>query len=333
VRRAKILAPLVPLGPIALVATGCSLRPWTPSTDVAYWAEETPDVHSMTVPAMGDAIGRWQLPPTNPWARYEKYTLLTALDSKPGSVELPDVWKLDVADRATRAADHTADAGLPNDTMWVVDMRGAASVIFGAELSRRASEPVSLVLTFNNWPAENELVPAEETLAALVSTQPKLPEASDHGTRPVFLLDSWRLAYRDDEVDDDTTDNRYLLGPTDLPTPSELRAAGIRKVVYVVESLDDTTVEEDDLHTTFQAYQAAGIGLFMVDLAVLSQDEVAPERWDAVLEPRGLWIEDRYTVVEDLEFYGRARGGFGGVRGGPPPIRGGTSWYGTGAGG
>ena len=330
-RRSLIFAPFA--APLALVTTACTMRPWTPSTSVAYWAESTPDVREMTVPAQTDAIARWQLPPTNPWARYEKYTLLTALDSKPGSVQLPDIWRLEVTQRATDAAARVAAAGLPNDTMWMVDLRGAASVVFGAELSKRAREPVSLVLTFNNWPAENELIPAEETLAALVSTDPKLPEVDASGTRPVFLLDAWRLAFRQDEVDDDVTDNRYFLGPTDLPDPSALRAAGIRRIVYVVESLDDTTMEEDDLHATFMAYQEAGIALFMMDLSLLVRGDILPDRWDAVLERRGYWCEPRFTIIDDQRFYVRARGGFGGVRGGPVPVRGGTSWGSWGGGG
>jgi hypothetical protein len=72
---------------------------------------------------------------------------------------------------------------------------------------------VSLVTTFNNWPADNELVPAEETLAALVTMQPNLGADDEAGACPVFLLDAWRLAYRDDEINDEVTDNRYMLTP------------------------------------------------------------------------------------------------------------------------
>ena len=198
--------------------------------------------------------------------------------------------------------------------MWVVDLRGAASVAFGASMRAIAAEPVSNVPTFNNWPAENELVPAEEALSALVSFAPRLPNA-DVGTRPIFLLDSWRLAYRFDEPDDDVTDNRYILSQTDLPDAGMLRNQGIRRIVYVVESLDDTSTEEDDLHAAFAAYQAAGIEIYMVDLG-FEEQRFERERWYDFYRPRILWIEERRTIIDDPAFYARARGGFGGIHGG-----------------
>ncbi len=330
-RRAFLIAPL------ALFTSACTLRPWTPSTSVAYWSEETPGARYVTVPAQADIIARWQLPPTNPWARYEKYTLLTALDSVQRTAPMPDITQLDVVHKANSAAARVGAAGLPNDTMWLVDLRGAASVAFGAQLSQSAREPVSLVLTFNNWPAENELIPAEEALAALIAFQPKLPNANDVGTRPVFLMDAWRLAYRFDVPEDDVTDNRYILNPSDLPDPSMLRAQGIRKVVYVVEDLDETEQEEDDLHATFIAYQDAGITLYMVDLNFLARP-IEREHWVEVLGPRYYYCEHRHTLLDDSSFYIRARGGFGGVHSGPSPLRGGVHWggggrYGGGGGG
>ena len=82
----------------------------------------------------------------------------------------------------------------------------------------------------------------------------------------MFLLDSWRLAYRFDDPGDDTYDNRYILTRAICPTPATLRARGSCRVVYVVQSLDDTRVEEDDLHPTFLEWQRAGIPIAMVDL-------------------------------------------------------------------
>ena len=325
-RRAAVIAPL------ALLTSACTMRPWTPSTSVAFWSEEPPAARYVTVPSQPELIARWQLPPMNPWARYEKYTLLTALDSVPRTAPMPDVTQLDVVHKANTAAARIAAAGLPNDTMWVVDLRGAASVTFGAQLSQAAREPVSLVLTFNNWPAKNELIPAEETLAALIAFQPRLPGANDVGTRPVFMLDAWRLAYRFDEPDDDVTDNRYILNPSDLPDPSTLRASGITRVVYVVEDLDETSQEEDDLHQTFLAYQQAGITIYMVDLNFLAKP-IVHDRWNEVLAPRVCYIEYRSTLIDDPSFYARARGGFGGIHSGPSPLRGVGSAWGWGGGG
>jgi hypothetical protein len=310
--------------PVALLSAACATRPWTPSVSVAYWAQDVPPSVNVALPSYPEAALRWQLPPENPWARWQKMTLLSALDAgAPQSAPLPDVRKLDVVSDAENAAARIAAAGLPPDTMWIADLRGAASVAFGAALSRASREPVAPVLTFNNWPAENEFIPAEETLSALVAMQPRLPQPSDQATRPVILLDAWRLAFRDDEPDDEVTDNRYMLGPLDLPDAASLRAAGISRIVYVVEDLDDAETEEDDLHEAFMAYQAAGISIFMVDLRFASKDLVGHVVWNEVLVTHYYPVRPRITICSSIHFYARSRGGFGGVHGFPSGGRGG----------
>ncbi len=218
--------------------------------------------------------------------------------------------------RARFAGERAAAAGLPPDTLFIVDMRGAASIAFGTSLSSPrtsgGSPSVSLVPTFNNWPAKNELVPAEETLAALVTMSPSVPEDGADGGVPVFLLDAWRMAYRSEEPDDDTYDNRYLLSPGDLPDVATLRARGIRRVLYVVESLGETSVEEDDLHSVFLEYRAQGLDLAMVDLAMVASWS-ASTAWDELFAEWTLPVEPRATLVDEPSFYVRARGGFGGI--------------------
>ncbi len=300
------------LGPLVALTGACALRPWTPSVSVAYWAQPVPDDKAIaTVPA-SDLVARWQLPPGNPWAPYQKMTLTSSIKEMLPATELPDVTQLDVAASAKESARRIATAGLPSDTMLVVDLRGAGSVAFGAELSRSSTIPISLVLTFNNWPADDELIPAEETLAALLIEAPKLPDPAAAQTVPVFLLDSWRLAYRDDEPEPDMFDNRYALQPTDFPDVSVLRARGIKRVLYVVEDLDDAEMEEDDLNDLFLAYQAAGIEMAMVDLGWLVARPMAG-RWDELLVSTGYRVYARRTLLDDPIFYARARGGFGGI--------------------
>ena len=304
----------VVLGPLLLYVSGCALRPFTPAVSVGVYGQDSlPATSTVTVPARTEAIARWQLPPENPWAGYHKLTLLAALDEVPRAAVLPDVAHLEVVDDARKAAVKIGAQGLPPDTMWIVDLRGAASVVFGSLLSRRLSTPPSLVLTFNNWPADNELIPAEETLAALVLAPPRPPDPSATTHVPVFLLDAWRLAYREETVEDDVTDNRYMLTTTDLPSPEVLRKNGILRIIYVVEDLDDTDAEEDDLNATFISYQEAGIALRMVDLATLAEEPAL----DVALQDRAHFAKKRTTLVDDPSFYARARGGFGGVRGGP----------------
>lgn len=318
---------------VAALLGGCGLRPWTPSVSVAFWAENVPAVQPMSLPSAPDLAAAWQLPVSDPWAPYAKVTLATSIEAMGATAELPDVRQLEVAGEARRAAARVAEVGLPAGTLWVVDLRGAASCAFAAQLSRSAKEPVSTVATFANWPAAEGLVPADETLAGMIAWPPRLPDAAEvaRGTHPVFVLDAWRLAFRDDDPGDDVYDNRYMLQPSDLPDAAVLHARGVTRVVYVVEDLDDAEVEEDDLVAPFRAWQAAGIGIHLVDLAFLA--EVGPpsgatERvdWARSLAPRTYWSRDRYTLVDDPFFYARARAGFGLARGRPvirPGYRGG----------
>ncbi|MBX3209104.1 MAG: hypothetical protein KF764_28990 [Labilithrix sp.] len=325
--------------PVALVGvTGCGLRPWTPSVSVAFWSEDVPSLREYAVPSSTELAGRWQIAPESPWARYHKGTLIASVDPMAGRAALPDVRRLEVAARADAAAAHVAAAGLPADTLWLLDLRGAASAAFASRLSRDAREPIAPVVTFNNWPAHDGLVPADETLAGLLTFPPRLPppETAAHA-HPVFLLDSWRLAYRFDDPGDDAFDNRYMLMPSDLPDAETLRAQGVTRVVYVVEDLDDAEVEEDDLNASFRAWQAAGIGIFIVDLAFLETvpppvNGAWPIDWAGRLSPRGYWVRERYTLVDDPRFYARARGGFG-LAFGRPFIHPGYRWVpGTGGG-
>lgn len=308
------------LVPAVLFTSGCFTRPWTPAVSVAYWSDTADTDVAANLPASSEVAARWQLPPENPWASWQKMALLSALDARTtAAIELPVVRDLEVVRRAAHAGARLGSSGLPHDTMFVVDLRGAASVAFGASMSRWWHERVANVLTFNNWPADDELVPAEETLAALLDMQPILPQgAVDAKSVPVFLLDAWRLAYRDDVIDDAITDNRYMLNQADFPDGATLRARGITRVVYLVEDLDDTELVEDDCNSTFAAWQEAGIALFMTDLAWASENVTADVRFGANLENKGIRVEpQRLTLVDDPRFYLRAHGGFGGLRGRP----------------
>jgi hypothetical protein len=311
------------VSPIALLASACAVG--TPARSIVGLHPQSLDTD---LPSREDALRRWQLRPDDPWSGYAKYTLLSALDQEPRHVELPDVSSLDDVQRARRAGALVAAAGLPSETMWVVDMRGAASVAFGVAMSHAAG--VSLVPTFNNWPARGEVVPAEETLAAMVTMAPQSPE--DASSQPVFLLDAWRLALRFEEPDDDAYDNRYLLSPADVPTAAILQGRGIRHVVYVVASLSDSRAEEDDLHAAFAAYRAAGMSVTMIDLDVLLSP-IEAAGWDDLRTRYDLAVGNRVTVLDDPGFFTRARGGFGGVHAQPCPIRWTGQWTLHGAGG
>jgi hypothetical protein len=308
--------------PTVLLATGCAAPtdldrpPEVPLPEdgwpaIANGNEGMAAMSGLLLPSFREVAARWLLPATSPWAPYQKTTLLAALDESERVASLPSLEELDDVNDAREAANMVATVGLPADTMWIVDLRGAASVAFGAALSLATTEPVAPVLTFNNWPAEHEVVPAEETLAGLISMQPRRSGRADG--QPVFLLDAWRLAYRDVPPEDDRTDNRYMLTAADFPAADVLLSRGIRRVIYVVESCESASREEDDLHATFVAYRAAGIAVDIVDLEVLeSIDPDEPWR-DLVCGEWSLSVDpNRGTLVTDPTFYSRARGGFGG---------------------
>jgi hypothetical protein len=332
---AQVVLRVAPLGLLTLVVGACAEEDYVPGPQIPN-AQPVPEGTPMVLPARGEAISMWQLPPSSPWAPFEKYTLLTALDAQRVQEPVPRVGELEVVQAAIRAGAAVGGQGMPTDSMFIVDLRGAASVGFGYGLSGAAREPVALVPTFNNWPAENEMVPAEETLAAMVEMPPRAQQPGDANARPVFLLDAWRLAYKDADVDESVTDNRYMLTSADFPSAEQLRARGIARIVYVVESRGDDTHEEDDLNELFLAYEEAGIEIDILDLGWL---QGIPARVAVYVGPYPHWwwwwgfgpyrfhCVHRWTVVHDPAFYGRARGGFGGVHGVP------HHWGGVGGGG
>jgi hypothetical protein len=304
---------LLAFAPLALLSTACAVRGATPSSALEYAGDPSPHAHLVEAPREADAVAGWQLPAESPWSRYEKLTLLTYLGDDPTPVMLPEVTQLPVVQRAEVAAARLAAAGMPPGTLWIVDLRGAASVAFGATLSRALPRRIAPVLTFNNWPAEDEVVPAEETLSALLALRPVLPAAADVDATPVFLLDAFRLSRRDEEMPDDVTDNRYFLLGSDLPDAATLRAQGITRVVYVVEDRDAVSNEEDDLHDPTADFQNAGIGFSMVDLAWFDRIGAAPD-WDTNLGYHAVVIGSRFTIFDSPGFFARGRGGFGGAR-------------------
>jgi hypothetical protein len=320
-KRATVLS----IGPVALFSSACATQPWTPSVPVAYWSQPVVQSRETTGFVQStELMQRWALSESDPWAPYQKMTLITAADEMDPGTRLPDTNALDVVQSARVAAKRFATMGLPPNTMFVVDLRGPAAVAFGAELSRDSQSPVSLVLTFNNWPAEDEIIPAEETLAQLVHERPAVQNG---GGTPVFLLDAWRLAFRFDEADDGWVDNRYMV--IDMPTTEMLASQGIKHIIYVVESLDETDVEEDDMHDAFAAYQAAGVRVSMMDLNTL-EERAIPYPWDALMQGTILDVTPRPLVINDPHFYVGAHGGFGGLRATPGHAGGHAHWGGGG---
>ncbi|MBI5477995.1 MAG: hypothetical protein HY906_04020 [Deltaproteobacteria bacterium] len=156
----------------------------------------------------------------------------------------------------------------PRSTLVVADLPGRQSVALAAGLAGAAH----VVPTFDNWPHPLGVVPAGETLGALLYYAADL-DARKGGvaaTAPaVFALDANRLAPYNDP--DTQFDNRY---PARLPDVATLKSRGVRAVLYVVR---DRTVERelDDLNDLFVAYRQAGIQVALLP-AVDLQRSITP---------------------------------------------------------
>jgi hypothetical protein len=292
---------------------GALAREGTPSGPLTRIPAVKVAVEQRMLPSAELAIARWQLPPDSPWAPYSKFTLLSSLGTSSVEAELPVVERLESVEHAECGAAVLADGGLPTDTLWLVDLRGAASVTFASVLAMNSRTPVAPVLTFNNWPDPHELIPAEETLSALLTFAPRLPSPGV-AAAPVFLLDAWRMAGVFSEVPSETFDNRYTLNPSDFPAPEALLSQGIRRVVYLVDDLQTVQNPEDDVKAVLDDYQGAGLGVAMADLAALygPQTPDTPVGWELWMNTYGYRIAPPRQRVEAL--HECSPGGFGGTQ-------------------
>lgn len=161
--------------------------------------------------------------------------------------------------RGQALADVIAFAEAPERWLVVVDLPGPLSVAFAAGLAKRAT-PVCM---FGNWPHPRGVVPAHETLAALLFHRPQLAASPREGAlATVFVLDRSRLNSYDNAFE--LFDNRYVV---QLPPATALN--GIERVLYVVPGSGqaDQDRELDDLSATFVAWRSVGITVRMVGAA------------------------------------------------------------------
>lgn len=129
-------------------------------------------------------------------------------------------------------------------TLVILDLPGTESVAAATGMASVA-EPV---LHLDNWPHPRGVVPAHETLGALLYYAPELDDARQARSAEaptVLVLDRGRLP----EGDIDETrgfDNRYGVM---MPSIDALRANGIERVLYVTPESGDE--ELDDLNEFF----------------------------------------------------------------------------------
>lgn len=147
----------------------------------------------------------------------------------------------------------------PGSTALVVDLPGPEAVAFAAALSDYAD----IVMTFDNWPHPNGVVPSAQTLGALLyySEEVAANKAKREKDGPVlFVMDSNRLATYKDAGN--AFDNRYI---ATMPTAANLKKNNIEGLIYAAPDKSRST-ELDDLNEDFVAYREAGIDIQMMPL-------------------------------------------------------------------
>ena len=155
-----------------------------------------------------------------------------------------------------------------HQTLVILDLPGASSVAAAAGMAG----DVEPVFWFDNWPHPRGVVPSHQTLAGLLTYAAELDaargeRASAGQARPhAIVLDSNRLAaYTDDP---DTFDNRYM---ADLPTPEQLEALGVTRVMYVRPQSEDQ--ELDDVNEPLVALAEGGIDVQKIGLGAFLRSE------------------------------------------------------------
>ncbi len=147
----------------------------------------------------------------------------------------------------------------PEKTAVFVDLPGPEAVAYAASLADYAN----VVLTLDNWPHPNGVVPSHETLGAMLYYADEVAEkksAVKESAPTVFVMDSNRLADYKDRAD--VFDNRYMVT---TPTADNLKANGIETVIYATPD-DSRKNELDDLNDDFVAYREKDVEVTMMPL-------------------------------------------------------------------
>jgi hypothetical protein len=182
-------------------------------------------------------------------------------------------------------------AGWPTDTAIVLDAPGPRAVAVAAGLADRFDP----VFTFGNWPHPLGVVPAQDTLGAVLYYLPMLEGAKSlrpAQAPPLFVLDSNRLLPYGDA--DTQFDNRYI---AKIPSAAQLKALGVKHVLLVNT---DGQQELDDLNHALVDLTGEGVDVKVVALSDFTRDQ-APAS-----QPAGLEMLAEEDSPEDAAFYGAA---------------------------
>lgn len=163
-------------------------------------------------------------------------------------------------ERAAGLKELISQASNNAQTLIISDLPGPSSIALGAALA----DTNDIIPTFDNWPHPLGVVPAHETLGAMLYYASEIEEQKKKlkaDAPAVLLLDNRRLAaYRDEESQ---FDNRYL---AKIPPIDQLKQRGVENILYIVR--DEQQREElDDLNDEFVEFEKNNIGVRMLRLS------------------------------------------------------------------
>ena len=118
----------------------------------------------------------------------------------------------------------------------LLELEPALGVRVAARINARRLAHVVLVLP--RWPYAEAVLPTQALLDALLAEAARLALDMDaprdaHCESVVFVTDSERAQSVRRPITDRRADNRYRLGPADLPSLRDLLAVGVRRIVKV----------------------------------------------------------------------------------------------------
>jgi hypothetical protein len=130
---------------------------------------------------------------------------------------------------ALSLADHLTQPARPGGTAFLLDLQPSLAVQVAAELNGRGLAHVVLVL--QRWPHAEAVLPVDDLITTLVRASRRLL-AAPASANVAFVLDAERSQpIHRRAASDRRIDNRYQVGPGELPDLGTLRRAGIQRVV------------------------------------------------------------------------------------------------------
>lgn len=198
-----------------------------------------------------------------------------------------------------------------SNTIIIVDLKGANSVIEGIALARKGFRPVPL---YNGVKGPiGALVNAIDLERALYWGAEMLQNIKlKDDANPVFLLDSNRM---NENKYPGAYDNRWCIFPQDMPSADYLINKGINKIIVRAESI------QNDLSHVLCRYQEKGIQIMISDGEKVRNIEVTkPSRYKSFV----------YRMKVILGLRRNSAGGFGGYVPDPSQYNSGTGYRGIG---